>query len=122
MKIHIIRGASGSGKSTLAHSLTPHVFEADQFFMKNGVYEFNPALIKNAHADCKVRVELAMIAGRTPLAVANTFTRHWEYQPYVDLAKRYGYEVEMHICEGRYPNVHNVPADVVQAMRDRFEY
>ena len=54
--------------------------------------------------------------------VANTFTRKWEYVNYADAAKDSGFEVTMLIANGNYQNVHNVPDDVVQKMKNRFEY
>ena len=121
MKLHIIRGHSGSGKSTLASQLSNHVFEADDYFMYDGVYRFDASKLQYAHAYCFEGVQSAMRAGFATIAVANTFTRLWEYQPYLDLAKRFGYDVDVHICKGEYNNVHNVPADVVQAQKNRFE-
>ena len=58
----IIRGLPGSGKSTLAtmidfyHSVVDPeavaIHEADQYFVKDGVYFFNPLEIPNAHRMC----------------------------------------------------------------------
>lgn len=121
-KLFIIRGVPGSGKSTLAKSLTPHVFEADQYFVgSDGVYRFDKGKIKEAHVDCQQRVEFSMQACTERIAVANTFVKKWEYEPYLKLALKYGYDVEIRICKGGYQNVHGVPADVVERMRNNFE-
>jgi hypothetical protein len=55
--------------------------------------------------------------------VSNTFTQEWEMQPYYDLAKEYGYMVFSIIVENRHggKNVHNVPEDKINQMRDRFQ-
>jgi len=47
----IIRGCSGSGKSTLAKLLGSNFkhFEADMYFMKNGVYQFDGTKLGAAH-------------------------------------------------------------------------
>ena len=46
----IIRGIPGSGKTTMAKSYQGYShYEADMFFMKDGVYNFDRAKIKNAH-------------------------------------------------------------------------
>lgn len=119
--LHIIRGASGSGKSTLAAKLTPYRYEADSFFERGGVYKYDPAKIKKAHAQCQADTEAAMRANLSPIAVANTFTRKWEVEPYLDMAERHGYHVEIHHCTGRFQNVHGVPEDVVERMRNNFE-
>jgi predicted kinase len=55
--------------------------------------------------------------------VSNTFTQEWEMQSYIDLAKKYGYQVTTLIVENRHgnSNVHNVPAETLDRMRQRFE-
>lgn len=123
-KLFIIRGIPGSGKSTLAKNLVGrHFREADMFFTDvQGNYNFDAARIKDAHRWCQSEIEDLMLSGRDNIAVSNTFTRKWEYEPYLALAKKYGYDVEIIICKGKYKNVHGVPPHVVKAMKDRFEY
>ena len=57
------------------------------------------------------------------IVVSNTFTQEWEMQSYIDLAKKYGYQVTTLIVENRHgnSNVHNVPAETLDRMRQRFE-
>jgi hypothetical protein len=57
------------------------------------------------------------------IAVSNTFTQEWEMQTYVDLANKYGYQVTTLIVENRHgnKNVHNVPDETLDRMRNRFE-
>jgi predicted kinase len=124
MTLYIIRGASGSGKSTYAGTLVAAdaVFEADQFFMRDGRYEWDGTRLKDAHADCLLRTRAAMESGRhSAVAVANTFTKRWEMQPYIDLAEDMGWEVVVYRTTSRYPNLHGVPDEAVQRMRDRME-
>ena len=121
--LYIIRGVPGSGKSTWARTqLGIKPFEADDFFMRDGVYRYQADLVPRAHEFCKRRCENAMQEGVETIAVANTFTRKWEYSKYLELAEKYGYTVVIHICKGNYKNVHNVPDDVIAKMRERFEY
>lgn len=121
--LYIIRGVPGSGKSTWARTqLGIKPFEADDFFMRDGVYRYQADMVPRAHDFCKRRCENAMQEGQEIIAVANTFTRKWEYNKYLELAEKYGYEVVIHICRGNYKNVHNVPTDVIAKMRERFEY
>ena len=63
--LYIIRGLPGSGKSTIAKSLGKswQIFEADQFFMKNGKYEFDGSKLKDAHDWCKRKVHNAIHPG-----------------------------------------------------------
>ena len=63
-----------------------------------------------------------MMTAKGDIAVANTFTRKWEYARYVTLAEQMGYEVKEYICTDSFPNIHGVPSEKVEQMRARFEY
>lgn len=129
----LLRGVPGSGKSTFANHMWSSgvVFEADKFFYgPDGEYKFDGSKLKDAHEWCRASVEAAMLdnhstAGRhfPEIVVSNTFTREWEMQAYLDLAKKYEYNVVSLIVENRHggKNVHGVPDEKVQEMRDRFE-
>lgn len=131
-QVYIIRGISGSGKSTLAkkisnlHSLenkVAKVFETDNYFMENGEYKFDATKLHRNHQKCFNDFLDALNDRNVDVViVANTFTRKWEYVNYADAAKDSGFEVTMLIANGNYKNVHNVPDDVVQKMKNRFEY
>lgn len=129
----LVRGVPGSGKSTTAKLLGAggagyaH-FEADMYFMEDGVYKFDPTKIRDAHAWCQNSVEQAMLLNHTTghnstIIVSNTFTQEWEMEPYYKLASAWGYKVFSIIVENRHGgvNLHNVPEGVLQAMKDRFE-
>ena len=121
-KLYCIRGASGAGKTTYAKSLgLKHHFEADDYFMIDGVQCFLPQYLPQAHAQCLQKTKDAMQTGED-IVVANTFTRKWEFEPYLKLAAENGYEVEVKIMTGNYKNVHNVPDEVVAKQKARFEY
>ena len=57
------------------------------------------------------------------IAVSNTFTQEWEMKDYFDLADKYGYKVVSLIVENRHggKNVHGVPEDKLEIMKNRFE-
>jgi hypothetical protein len=57
------------------------------------------------------------------IAVSNTFTQEWEMGDYFKLAEKYGYKVVSLIIENRHggQNVHGVPEDKLQIMKNRFE-
>jgi predicted kinase len=126
--LYIVRGLPGSGKSTFAKSLGGIHFEADQFFMVDGEYKFDGSKIKDAHKWCQNEVNSAMILNHTTnlnnvIVVSNTFTQEWEMQPYLDMAKDWGYTVFSVIVENRHGgvNVHSVPDDKLEMMKNRFE-
>jgi 50S ribosomal subunit-associated GTPase HflX len=97
--------------------------------MEDGEYKFDPSKLKQAHSWCQNEVHNAMILNVTTgehsdIAVSNTFTQEWEMEPYMELAKSWGYRVFSIVVENRHEGVnqHNVPEDKLQAMKDRFEF
>jgi predicted kinase len=130
--LFLVRGLPGSGKSTFATHIWNEyaVCEADKFFYdKDGNYNFDPSKIKDAHAWCKNEVETRMKDHQLnpqyypEIAVSNTFTQEWEMKDYYDLAEKYGYKVVSLIVENRHggKNVHGVPEDKLEIMKNRFE-
>lgn len=107
------------------------VCEADNYFVdkETGEYNFDPSKIKIAHNYCQNLVETYMKDSLVndqfyrEIAVSNTFTQEWEMQPYFDLAKKYDYTVFVVIVENRHggKNVHGVPDDKLELMKNRFE-
>ena len=131
-KLYIVRGLPGSGKSTFALDLVGSDFlvcEADKYFMVDGEYKFDGSKLKEAHESCRNLVETYMKDSLMndqfyrEIAVSNTFTQAWEMQPYLDLAKQYGYMVFTVIVENRHGGVnqHGVPDEALTRMKDRFE-
>jgi len=127
-ELFLLRGLPGSGKSTMAKSLGGEFVEADRYFMKYGKYEFDATKLREAHKWCLEQVREWMRVDSkgfdiNRIVVSNTFTQEWEMQPYYDLAKEYGYMVFSIIVENRHggKNVHNVPEDKINQMRDCFQ-
>ena len=123
----LVRGLSGSGKTTVAELIVPkaEVCSADDFFVnsKTGAYEFDGSKLKDAHAYCQRKCRLRMAAGAPVVVVANTFTREWEMQAYMELAETFRYRLHTVVVENRHgsKNIHEVPDEVVEAQKDRFE-
>jgi len=130
--LFLVRGLPGSGKSTFASHIWNEyaICEADKFFYdKEGNYNFDGFKIKEAHAWCKNEVEVRMKDHQInqqfypEIVVSNTFTQEWEMEDYYKLAEKYGYKVISLIVENRHggKNVHGVPDDKLEIMRNRFE-
>jgi len=127
----LLRGLPGSGKSTLAKIILqvrstddPEVLSADDFFInENGEYDFNSQKIKEAHNYCQFRCSERMRQQKVRIVVANTFTQEWEMDEYYKMAERYNYRVHTVIVENRHgnENVHGVPEDKLQQMKNRFQ-
>lgn len=98
-------------------------FEADMYFMEDGIYNFDPAGLKDAHEWCRKSAETAMRRGEDKVIVSNTFTQEWEMKAYYELAEKYGYRVHSIIVENRHGGVneHGVPDDKLEVMKTRFE-
>jgi hypothetical protein len=54
--------------------------------------------------------------------VCNTFTRRWEVEPYIDLAKEHGVDVQEIIVKGPWQSIHNLTKRTIDNMRARFEF
>jgi predicted kinase len=130
--LFLVRGLPGSGKTSFAtHIWNDYaVCEADKFFCdKEGNYNFDPSKLKEAHSWCKNQVEIRMQDHQLnqqyypEIAVTNTFTQEWEMEDYLKLAEKYGYKVVSLIVENRHggQNVHGVPEDKLQIMKNRFQ-
>jgi predicted kinase len=127
--LYLIRGISGSGKSSTARKLTRHNVAADDFpgiYNRDGSY--NMELQSDSHRWCEAQTERWMQQGKRSIAVHNTFTRPQYVQSYLDLARKYGYAVQILHAEGvvladgsRARNVHNVSATVLEKQKNSWE-
>lgn len=129
-QLYIMRGLPGSGKSTLAKQIGGVIFSTDDFFMKNGIYQFDMSKIGIAHLWNRRRTKNALIKKVQKVVVDNTNIRASEINPYA----RYGVENNYTIIliEPDTPhkwdvkklaeiNSHQVPEAAIQKMKDKYE-
>jgi hypothetical protein len=114
----LVRGLPGSGKSTYARLMTLDYshFEADQFFMLDGEYQYNSRRVLEAHNWCRRRTREALESGKR-VVVSNTFVRNWEISLYLAMSLDV---VIVHAC-GAWPNVHGVPLEGLERMAANWE-
>lgn len=121
-KLTLIRGLPGSGKSTYAATVPGLRFEADQFFEDlHGNYKYDINLISVAHDWCFSNTVKALRCGYD-CVVANTFTKMWELDRYLDIPRMLP-DVIVEVIEMRtqYKNIHGVPEDKLKQMAARWE-
>ena len=88
--VYLTRGVSGSGKNFFAESikqLYPNtiVCSADDYFTnKEGVYNFNPANLDEAHNVCRNKFEQALIENQKVIIVNNTNVNEKQFGFYID--------------------------------------
>ena len=115
----LLRGQPGAGKSTFAAILARQQFlhvEADHWMVnERHEYEFNPSSLNYCHQQCLERTKTTLARGRN-VVVANTFSKLWELEPYLQL----GYRTTVLHVEGNFDNVHGVSKEKVQEMKDKY--
>jgi hypothetical protein len=122
--LYLICGPSGSGKTTFANKIKKEKnianhFEADQWMVdQDGNYLFNPKRLSYCHAECQKSAEKSM-QREEDVIVSNTTLTKKEAKPYIDLSKKYGYNVEIHHMNGEFRNEHGVPNWKIEEMKNK---
>lgn len=120
----VCRAPSGYGKSTYAnkHFVSKGYvqFEADSFFMKDGKYTFDRTKLGIAHKTCQDNVRQALLNGQN-VVVSNTSVTCSEVRDYQKIAQecKVNFRV-IRLCR-QFQNVHSVPAEIVESMKNRFQ-
>lgn len=126
--LYLIRGIPGSGKTTLANHLkergvVDEILAADDFRIdEDGNYVFKPEDSERVHLHCQDWTRAFLGLGRN-VAVHNTFIKKWELEPYLSMSiPRIHIMKHTLICHGEFENIHGVPADTVERMKQNFEW
>lgn len=131
----IIRGPSGSGKTSIANHFRACVrvgssawHEADHFFQTDAGYKFDASLLGEAHRNCQLEVKKRMEVEFDRVIVSNTSMTKRETKPYIKLAEKYGYDVNIvrtpgpWVLEDLYErNMHGVPLTILENQIKRYE-
>ena len=125
----LIRGMPGSGKTTLAHMLLKGLradgwsvehLEADYFFIDgDGEYQFDKALLKEAHEWCLREFKQHILS--SVVIVSNTFSTQKEMDPYLKWAAGLYIPIQVIECHGDFGSKHNVPEHTTREMKKRWQ-
>ena len=122
----LIRGLPGSGKTTLGKLLSSKYsigchYEADYYFEDEhtGEYVFDASKLYQAHEWCKAQTRISLM-NNFDVIVSNTFTTLKEMKPYTDMAQGLGCALNVIECKGQFGNIHDVPKETIDKMRQRW--
>ena len=118
----IVRGLPGSGKTTLAQGMFPHLMrvETDMFFSRKGEYIFTLDLNEKAVKWFNKTVRDFAKTGMD-FVVTGVFAAHTErLEKTITTGVDNGYDVYVVTQTADYGNIHNVPKEHLDAMRDAF--
>jgi predicted kinase len=120
--LYIVRGWPGSGKTTFVKDNNPECLhlEADMLCVKADSYQWEGDNVVRNHKTCFEIAKLVFSRG-ADLCISNTFTQKWEFKHYISLAQSLGYRVEVYRMGCNFDSIHNVPKDIIQKMKNRFE-
>ena len=141
-----ITGLPGSGKSTFGRSYFgadahPNakcpLFETDEFFYQKDqsrpetwVYRFDPEKLGVNHLRNQERTRRWLAQNpRGTCVVSNTFSQHWELEPYVKIAAETHHTIRVYYCDPdpltledlAENNLHGVPLETIIRMDQRWE-
>lgn len=96
--LYVLMGPPSVGKSTYAKGLRDKnswltVVSADDYFMKDGAYQFNQKLLGLAHKTCEQLAASKMAIG-LPVVVDNNNCKLNQFSFYLRLAETFAYQVE----------------------------
>ena len=127
MNLILITGPAGAGKSTKAQQLMSdrtirYNFEADQWMVdQEGNYCFDPKRLHYCHKQCQCYTE-AVMRLKQDVIVSNTSLTKKEAKPYIELAKKYDYRIEIIHLTTQFDNLHGVPPEKIKQMHKKREF
>lgn len=127
-RLIVMRGLPGSGKSTKAKQLGENgiILSTDDFWDVAGEYKYDKERIAEAHQWNQQRAKQFMQHGETLIVIDNTNVNAYEMKPYVQMAQRFGYDIEFAESDAPWKNdidqlmergTHNVPRETYEEMQ-----
>ncbi|TGM73320.1 ATP-binding protein [Leptospira mtsangambouensis] len=123
-----LRGIPGSGKSSLAKAISltngAPIYSIDSYFEDEaGEYHFDYQKNHLAYKECEAKTKQALEQRIPFVIVDNTFTLDWELEPYIRLAKEFGYRLHVVTVENRHDgkNVHQIPDEQIEKMKGKYK-
>ena len=142
--LYIARGLPGSGKTTAIHNhmmfihdeagkdnkLYPSMAWCEADYFHGTPYNWKQENQQKAHEFCRLTTQAHINNGVNHVFVGNTNIKKKDYQPYIDMALQADYNIyfimpdtvwgwDVDECFRR--NVHKVPKETIQRMKDQFE-
>ncbi|XP_069487873.1 NEDD4-binding protein 2 isoform X2 [Ambystoma mexicanum] len=131
----LLRGAPGSGKSTLARTLLEQnpggiVLCTDDYFCKNGQYQYDRNCLEAAHAWTQKKAKEAFEKKLSPIIIDNTNMQAWEMKPYVAMSVQHKYAVAFREPDTWWKykpkelqrrNIHGITREKIRRMLNSYE-
>jgi len=124
-RLILIRGIPGAGKTTAAHKLNAamggvaKIHTTDDWFERDGTYNFDPNQLGRAHQWNHDRTDDALSKGHTVI-VPNTMVKQREINQYLRLADKHGVEAHVLVATHNGQNIHGVPDHALDRMRSNW--
>lgn len=130
----LMRGLPGSGKDHFASlnfkDKNAVICSADDYFIRDGLYEFNQETLGAAHRYCLKKFIKALLRRDPLIVLSNTNTVYSEMRDYIEYASEASYTIRLQEPdtdwkrnpEGCYMrNCHGVSLETIQAMAKRYQ-
>ncbi len=110
----LIRGVAGTGKSTYTKHTYPNHYHlsTDDYFTKEGVYNFNKSQLRIAHKWCLDETKRLLELG-TNCVVSNTFVLYNSVRDYLQISTDCDIKV-IRLSPTLYMSVHEVPGQTIE--------
>ena len=129
----LMRGLPGSGKTYKAQQLCGDhgtVLSTDDYFKRHGTYKFEYHLLQRAHFWNQSRAQQAVDGGTSPIIIDNTNMQLWEMKPYIKMASKNNYAIQVEEPDTYWAwdtnrlasiNTRGITKDKLEKMKDRYE-